>query len=155
MPAQSFKNRRGGALVGVEQMLDGPGVEMRGLGMLAEIGEKPARFHKVLVARRALLAVPALLVHQHNGRQQAQPLHGKGHVRQVGNRAMPVLKIKGVQKLLGALRADLCQRLAHRERGAGILGHGIRQDLGVGAVDGVDIGLVAGAGGQKRFTGHG
>ena len=67
---------------------------------------------------------------------------------------MSVLKIEGVEKLLGALGADLGERLAHGERGAGVLGHGIGQDLGVGAVNGEDIGLVAGAGGQKRFTGH-
>ena len=110
---------------------------------------------KILVAGGTLLAVPALLVHQHDGRQQAQPLDGKGDVRQVGDGAMTVLEIEGVEELLGALGADLGQRLAHGERGTGVLGHGVGQDFRVGAVNGKDIGLVAGAGGKKRFTGHG
>ena len=38
--------------------------------------------------------------------------------------------------------------------GTRVLGHGVGQDLGVGAVNGIDIGLVAGAGGRERFTGQ-
>ena len=106
---------------------------------------------KVLVARRTLLPVPALLIHQHNGRQQAQPFHRERDVRQVGNGAVAVLKIKGVQKLLGALGADLGQRLAHRQRGAGILGHGIGQNFRVGAMNGENFGLIARAGGEKSI----
>ena len=152
--AQRVENGGGGALVGGEEICDGFGVELGRGGIGAEIGKIPAGFEEVLVAGGALLAVPALLVDQHDGGQQAQPLDGKGDVGQVGDGAVAVLKIKGVEELLGALGADLGERLAHGERGAGVLGHGVGQDLGVGAVDGEDIGLVAGAGGQKRFTGH-
>ena len=107
-----------------------------------------------MIAGGALLAVPALFVDEDDGGEQAESFDGKGDVGQVGDGAMAVLKIKGVEELLGALRADLSERLAHGERGAGIFGHGVGQDFRVGAVDGVDIGLIAGGGGQKRFTGH-
>ena len=89
------------------------------------------------------------LVDQYDGGQQAEPLDGKGDVGQVGDGAVAVLKIEGIEELLGALGADFGERLAHGERGAGVLGHGIGQHLGVGAVDGEDVGLVAGAGGRK------
>ena len=112
------------------------------------------RNSSILVAGGALLAVPARLVDQHDGGQQAEPLDGEGDVGQVGDGAMAVLEIKGIEELLGALGADFGQGLAHGERRAGVLGHGIGQDFGVGAVDGEDFGLVAGAGGEKRFTGH-
>ena len=153
-PAQSIKDRRGGSLVGVKKLFDILGVELCRGGILAEIREKPAGFEKILVAGGALLPVPALLVHQDDGRQQAEPLNGHGNVGQIGDGAVAVLKIKGVQELLGALRADLRQRLAHGECGAGILGHGIGQHLRLGSVNGEDFGLVAGAGGHNRFTGH-
>ncbi len=132
----------------------GLGVELRRGGIFAKIGEEPAGFEEVLVAGGALLAVPALFVDQDDGGQQAKPLDGEGDVGQVGDGAVAVLKIEGVEELLGALGADFGQRLAHGERGAGVLGHGVGEDFGVGAVDGEDFGLVAGAGGQERFTGH-
>ena len=141
-------------LVGGKEIGDGLGVKLGRGGIRAEIREIPAGFEEVLVAGGALLAVPALLVDQHDGGQQAEPLDGEGDVGQVGDGAVAVLKIKGVEKLLGALAADFGQRLAHGESGAGVLGHGVGQHFGVGAVDGEDFGLVAGAGGHKRFTGH-
>jgi hypothetical protein len=76
-------------------------------------------------------------------------------VSEVGNGAVAVLEVKGVEELLGALGADFNEGLAHGEGGAGVFGHGVGQDLGVGAVDGEYVGLVAGAGREKRFTGHG
>ena len=127
---------------------------MGGGGIRAKIREIPAGFEEVLIAGGALLAVPALLVDQDDGGQQAEALDGEGDVGQVGDGAVAVLKIKCVEELLGALGADFGERLAHGERGAGVLGHGVGQDFGIGAVDGEDIGLVAGAGGEKRFTGH-
>ena len=54
---------------------------------------------------------------------------------------MAVLEVEGVEELLGALGGDLGEGLLHGERGAGVLGHGVGEDLGVGAVDGVDVGL--------------
>jgi hypothetical protein len=144
-----IENGGGGALVGGEEIFDGARSRAAGGGILAEIGEIPAGFEEVLIAGGALLAVPALLVDQDDGGQQAEPLDGEGDVGQVGDGAVAVLKIKGVEELLGALGADFGQGLAHGERGAGVLGHGVGQDLGVGAVDGEDFGLVAGAGGRK------
>src|SRR5262249_20931117 len=69
---------------------------------------------EILVARGALLSVPALLIHQNNRRQDRKLFHGKGHMRQVGDRAVAVLEIKSVEKLLGLLLADLLQRFLHR-----------------------------------------
>ena len=67
---------------------------------------------------------------------------------------MTVLKVKGIKELLRALGTDFSQRLAHRKSGPGVFGHGEGQYLGVGSVDGKDIGLVPGTGGEKSFTGH-
>ena len=152
--AQGIENGRGGALVSVEEARNGLGIKLCRGRIRAKIRKKPAGFEEVLVAGRSLLAVPPLLVNQHDGGQQAEPLDGEGDMGQVGDRAVAVLKIKGVEELLGSLAVDLGQRFAHRKRGAGVLGHGVGQDLGVGAVDGEDFGLVACAGRHKRFTGH-
>ena len=122
--------------------------------MAAEVGEEPAGFEEVLVAGGALLSVPALLVDQNDGRQQAEALDGEGDVRQVGDGTVAVLEVEGVEELLGALGADLGEGLAHGEGGAGVLGHGVGQHFGVGSVDREDAGLVMGAGREKRFTGH-
>ena len=152
--AQQFKNRGGNALVGAEKILDGLGVKLRRSGVFSKTRKIPAGFEEVLVARGALLAVPARLVDEHDGGQQAEPLDGKGDVGQVGDGAMAVLKIKGIQELLGALGADFGQGLAHGERRAGVFGHGEGEDLGIGAMDGENFRLRAGARRQKRFTGH-
>jgi hypothetical protein len=65
--------------------------------------EKPAGFEEVLVAGGALLAVPALFVDEDDGGEQAEALDGEGDVGQVGDGAVAVLEIKGVEELLGAL----------------------------------------------------
>ena len=80
---------------------------MRRAAVCPKIRKIPAGFEKVLIARGAFLAVPALLVHQNDGRQQAEPLHSEGDVRQIGNRAVPILEIECIQELLGTLGADL------------------------------------------------
>ena len=115
----------------------------------------PARLQEILVPRRALLPVPPLLVHQHNRRQQAQPLHRKGNVGQIRYRAVPVLEIKGVQELLRPLRADLRQGLPHGQRRPRILGHGVGQHLGIGAMNGKNVGLVVRAGVRRGLRGAG
>ena len=69
---------------------------------------------------------------------------------EVGDGAMAVLEVEGVEELLGALGADLGEGLAQGEGGAGVLGHGVGEDLGLGSVDGVDVGC--GCGG---VLGHG
>ena len=156
--AQGFVDGSGGALVGGEEILDGVRVEFGGSGIGGEVGKVPAGFLEVLIAGGAFLAVPALFVDQDDGGQQAQALDGEGDVGQVGDGAVAVLEIKGVEELLGALGADLGEGFAHGERGARILGHGVGQDLGIGTVNGVDISLVMCACGRvrtERFTGHG
>ena len=117
----------------------------------SEVREIPAGLAEVLVAGGAFLTVPALLVDQHDGGEEAEALDGEGDVGQVGDGAVAVLEIEGVQELLGALGADFGERLAHGERGTRILGHGVGQDFGVGSVNGKDIGLVTGAGGQEKI----
>ena len=72
----------------------------------------------------------------------------------IGNGTVPVLEVEGVEELLGALGADFGQRVAHGERGAGVLGHGEGEDLGVGAMDGDDFRLVPGGGREGRFVEH-
>ena len=67
-------------------------------------------------------------------------------MRQVRNRPVPILKIKSIEKLLGLLRADLHQRLAHRQRRPRVLRHRIRQHLRLRAVDSVDFGRAFSAG---------
>ncbi len=113
-------------------------------GLVGKIGQIPAALVKVLIAGGTFLAIPALLVDQDDGCQQRQPLDGEGHVRQVGNGAMAILKVKSVEEMLGALAGDFPQRFLHRKRGSGILCHGIGQDFRVGPMDGIDFGLVSG-----------
>ena len=60
-------------------------------------------------------------------------------MREIGDRGVTVLKVEGVEKLLGTLGADLGERFAQRQRGTGVLGHRIRQHLGLGAVNRIDI----------------
>ena len=96
---------------------------------------------EVLVAGGALLAVPALFVYQGDRGEQDEALDGEGDVGEVGDGAMAVLEVEGVEELLGALGADFGERLLHGERGAGVLGHGVGEDFGVGSVDGVDVGF--------------
>ena len=99
-----------------------------------------------MIACGTFLAVPALLVNQDDGGEEGKPLDGEGDVGQVGDGAVAVLEVKSVEELLGALGADFVEGLAHGEGGAGVLGHGVGEDLRVGAVDGENVGLVAGAG---------
>jgi len=94
---------------------------------------------EVLIARRPLLPIPALLVGDHDGRQDREFFNRQRHVRQIRNRTVPVLKVEGVEKLLRLLLADFAQRLFHRQRRARVLGHGIGLDLRFCAIHGVDF----------------
>ena len=80
---------------------------------------------KVLITRRPLLPIPALLVGQFNRRQNRKPLDGQREMRQISNRAVAVLEVKSVEKLFRFLGADLAQGFLHRKGRAGIFGHGI------------------------------
>ena len=99
-----------------KEALDGGLVGGPRLVGFAKLRQVPAALAEVLVARGALLAIPALLVHQDDCREQAEPLNREGHMGQVGDRAMAVLEVEGVQELLGALAGDLAQRFLHGER---------------------------------------
>src|SRR6266853_5352934 len=66
-------------------------------------------------------------------------------MREIGDRTMAVLKVKGVEKLFGLLLADLLERLLHGKRRARILGHGVGLNLRVHAVHGKYVDLRAGA----------
>ncbi len=117
---------------------------IRGGRACGKVGQIPAALAKILIAGGTFLAIPALFVDQDDGRQQRQPLDGEGHMGQVGDGAVAILKVKRVEEMLGALAGDFAQRLLHRKRGSGVLRHGIGQDFRVGSMYGIDIGLVSG-----------
>ncbi len=98
--AQGFKHGRGGALVGGKEALGGFGIKRCRGGVRTEIREIPAGFAEVLVAGGALLAVPSAARHQDDSGQQAEALDGQGDMGQIGDGAVPILKIKGVKELL-------------------------------------------------------
>src|SRR5260370_14526504 len=96
---------------------------------------------EILVTSRALLAIPALLVDEDDGRKNGKLLNRQRDMRKIGNGAVPVLEVEGVKKLLRLLLADLAKRLLHGECGSRILGHGVSLDLGVHAMDGKHVDL--------------
>ncbi len=152
----------GGFSVGGEKAINGARVKLlcrarSWLGIRAEIGLIAAGFLEVLVARGALLAVPALLVDEDNGGQQREPFDGEGNVGEVGDGAVAVLEVEGVEELLGALGADLGQRLPHGKRRAGVFRHGVGEDLRIGPVNGENVGLLGGRLGIRigGLAGHG
>ena len=49
-----------------------------------------------------------------DGGEQGQALNGKGDVGEVGDGAVAVLEVEGIQKLFGALGIELFEGLAHR-----------------------------------------
>src|SRR6266516_1996788 len=90
----------------------------------------PARLAERLVARTALLAVPHGLVDNPDGSQDGDLLQPEHEVSQVGDRAVPVLKVEGVEELLGLLRAQFLDRLEHALARARVLGQRVRLYLG-------------------------
>jgi hypothetical protein len=114
-------------------------IELPRLGVGTKFRQIPATFLEILIAGGAFLPVPALLIDQDDGGQKRQTLHGKGNVRQVRDRAVSILEIECVQELFGALGIQFAQRLLHGERGTGIFCHGVRQNLWICAVDGIDL----------------
>src|SRR5260370_28625240 len=98
----------------------------------------PARLAEWLVTRAALLAVPYWLVnHGHRG-QDRDLFQPEDEVRQVGDRAMAVLEVEGVEKLLSLLGAQLLDRLEHALARPRILRERIRLNLRWYADDRVD-----------------
>jgi hypothetical protein len=87
--------------------------------------------------------------------EEREALDGEGDVREVGDGAMAVLEVEGVEELLGLLRADLDEGFAQGESRARVLGHGVGEDLGLGAVDGVDFGGAFGGLGSGLWVGLG
>ena len=123
-----------------KEEIDGFAIQLARRVIVAKIGNEVAALLEILVARRALLPVPARLVDHDGGRQDRQLLDGKGEVRQIGDAAMAVLKIKRVEELLGLLFVELGQRLAQRKRGPRILRHAIGQHFGIGSMNRINIG---------------
>src|SRR6266849_4068553 len=123
--------------------------------IIPETGRVVTALPEVLVASRALLAVPTLLVDNHDGGQDGEAFNSERNVGKVGNGAVPVLEIEGVEKLFGLLLSNFLQRLLHRERRARVLGHGIGLDLGLNAVNGEYFDGGSGGGGAIRGCGLG
>ena len=137
--AEQFDRTAGNFVIAGEERFNLLRIKLPRLDVGAECRQIPATLFEILIAGGAFLAVPALLIHQHDGRQQRQTFHGKGDVRQVRNRTVTILEIECVQELFGTLGIQFAQRLLHRERGTGIFCHGVRQNLWICAVDGVDL----------------
>src|SRR5712691_1974116 len=91
-------------------------VELAGFVVGAEVGDVISALLEVLITSRTLLPIPSLLVSQLNCRQNREPLDRQRNMRQVGYRPVTVLEVESVEKLLRLLRADLAQRLLHRQR---------------------------------------
>ena len=74
----------------------------------AEIRSEIAALLEILIAGGALLPVPALLVgDQDDRREDGKLFNGEGDVRKIGDRAVAVLEVESVEKLLRLLLADL------------------------------------------------
>ena len=86
-------------------------VELSRLVVGAEVGNVVAALLKILIARRALLTVPALFVGQFNRCKDRQSLDCQCDMCQISDRAVTVLKIKRIEKLFRFLRTDFAQRL--------------------------------------------
>ena len=72
----------------------------------------------------------------HEGREL---LYREGDMSEVGDGAVSVLKVEGVEKLLSLLVIDLFERFLHGQRRPRIFGHGIGLDFRVCAVNGEDV----------------
>ena len=113
--------------------------QVRACSSPTEIGYVVSALFKILIAGGALLAVPALLIGDRNGREYGELLYCDRDVGQIRNRAVAVLEVEGVEELFGLLRGDFLERLLHGQRRAGVLGHGIGLDFGLYAIDGKDF----------------
>ncbi len=135
MLARYSNVRCGNFLVGCEQGFDGFAIESR-RRIVLKAGGKVAALSEILIASRALLPVPTLLVGHDNGGEDGEALDGERDVGEVGDGAVPVLEVESVEKFLRLLQRNFLQRLLHRERRTRILGHGVGLDLGFDAVNG-------------------
>src|SRR6202030_3391370 len=81
-------------------------VKLARLGIRTEVWDVVTAFLEILITRRAFLTIPALLVRQFNRCQDRKPFNRQRDMCKVSNRAMAVLKIKCIEKLLRLLRAD-------------------------------------------------
>ena len=127
-------------------MIDGFAIERASRGIVPKIGNEIAAFLEVLIAGGTLLPVPAGLVDHHGGRQDRKPFNGESQVREVRNAAVAVLEIESVEELLGLLLVQFGERFAHGKRRARVLRHTVGLDLGIGSMNGIDLGFVFRAG---------
>src|SRR5437016_12090248 len=86
----------------------------------------PARFAEGLIARAAFLAIPDGLVDHGDRGQDRDLLEPENQVGEVGDGAVAVLKVEGVEELLRFLRAQLLDAFQHALTRARVLGQGIR-----------------------------
>jgi hypothetical protein len=90
-----FKGRPRDFFVGGEEGVDGVAIQGARGGVL-ETRSMVSTLFEILVAGGPLLAVPALLVRDHDGGEDGKALDGESNVGEVGDRAVAVLEIKCV-----------------------------------------------------------
>src|SRR5580658_9146503 len=98
---QVLRHMRRERLVLGEEKIKRLTIERASFAVGAELRRVIAAFFEVLIAGRTLLPVPALLVGQLDSSENREPLYRQRDVRQVGNRAVTVLEVESVKKLLG------------------------------------------------------
>ncbi len=101
------EHRFGEVAVFAKNLVDSIDIKLAGVGVVVKIGNVVAAFLEVLIAGRSLLSIPSRLVDGDGCCQNGQPLDGKSDVRQIRDTPVAVLKIKGVQELLGLLIVNL------------------------------------------------
>ncbi len=92
--------------VGGEQAGDGFAIETRRRSIALKARSVVTALPEVLIASRALLSVPALLVGYGDSGENGKPFNSQREVRKVGNRTVPILKIEGVKKFFRLLRGN-------------------------------------------------
>jgi hypothetical protein len=97
--SEIFERSLGNFFVGGEQALDGFSIENLRGDVRLKTRSVVTALAEVLVARGAFLAVPALFVGDNDGGKDGEALDGERNVGQVGNGAVPVLKVESVKKL--------------------------------------------------------
>ena len=112
-PAEILKHRLRQLLVVGKQLIDGLPVKPPRRSIFPEIRRVVTALPEILVARRTLLPVPALLVRNHDRSQNRQPFNGERDMGQVGDRPVSILEVESVKEFLSLLRSNFLQRLLH------------------------------------------
>ena len=100
-------------VVGVEQLLRGRGVDAACAPVeFRRRDEAGAR--KILIARRARLAVPQLFVFNLGGGELGDAFKAQHDVAQIGDGGVAVLEVEALEKLGGIVRAHPLDGIANR-----------------------------------------